>query len=326
MANRTRRIARVVAALGSSRPVGHPAEHRTGRRVGRRGRPAGPVSDLPMPLAGARRPASTRAGRRATRIYHRPMRPVSPRSRVTRRRPPHGPASWWDRGPAASRGSWQDRGDERGSASPRGFERDPWAERGPALNAPSPVPASERGPSEDRVADPAARPAPARARPPARVPASSGRPAGGGFERGAPGRGPAAERGRPPARPGTRPPGGWPRRPDDRWRPADTDAFAPPERLPRTSWCRRRPVEEALAARRPTRRLLVVPERRAALEQLVLHATALRIPVVEVEGGTLTALCGFDGHQGVALVVELRRWATIDDVLAGTFPWRATSC
>jgi 23S rRNA (guanosine2251-2'-O)-methyltransferase len=60
----------------------------------------------------------------------------------------------------------------------------------------------------------------------------------------------------------------------------------------------------------------VVPERRAALEQLVLHATALRIPVVEVEGGSLTALTGFDGHQGIALVVEPRRWATIDDVLA----------
>jgi len=78
----------------------------------------------------------------------------------------------------------------------------------------------------------------------------------------------------------------------------------------------RRPVEEAFAARRPSRRLLVVPERRAALDQLVLHATALRIPVVEVEGGTLTSLTGFDGHQGVALVVEPRRWATLDDVMA----------
>ena len=64
------------------------------------------------------------------------------------------------------------------------------------------------------------------------------------------------------------------------------------------------------------RRLLVVPERRSALEQLVLHATTLRIPVVEVEGGTLTSLSGFDGHQGVALVVEPRRWATLDEVLA----------
>ena len=65
----------------------------------------------------------------------------------------------------------------------------------------------------------------------------------------------------------------------------------------------RRPVEEAFAAHREALRLLVVPERRAALEQLVLHATTLRIPVVEVEGGTLTAISGFDGHQGVALVV-----------------------
>ena len=78
----------------------------------------------------------------------------------------------------------------------------------------------------------------------------------------------------------------------------------------------RRPVAEAFAAHRPTKRLLVVPERRAALEQLVLHATSLRIPVVEVEGGTLTAVSGFDGHQGIALVVEPRRWASLDDVLA----------
>jgi 23S rRNA (guanosine2251-2'-O)-methyltransferase len=78
----------------------------------------------------------------------------------------------------------------------------------------------------------------------------------------------------------------------------------------------RRPVEEAFAARREARRLLVVPDRRAALDQLVLHATTLRIPVVEVEGGTITAVSGFDGHQGVALVVAPRRWATLDDVLA----------
>jgi 23S rRNA (guanosine2251-2'-O)-methyltransferase len=78
----------------------------------------------------------------------------------------------------------------------------------------------------------------------------------------------------------------------------------------------RRPVEEAFAARREAKRLLVVPERRAALDALVLHATALRIPVVEVEGGSLTSLCGFDGHQGVALVVPPRHWATLDDVLA----------
>jgi 23S rRNA (guanosine2251-2'-O)-methyltransferase len=35
-----------------------------------------------------------------------------------------------------------------------------------------------------------------------------------------------------------------------------------------------------------------------------------------VEGGSLTALAGFDGHQGIALVVEPRRFASLDDILA----------
>ena len=78
----------------------------------------------------------------------------------------------------------------------------------------------------------------------------------------------------------------------------------------------RRPVEEVFAAGRVAHRLLVVPQRRNALEQLVLHATRLRIPIVEVEGGSLTAVAGFDGHQGVAIVVEPRRFATVDDILA----------
>lgn len=78
----------------------------------------------------------------------------------------------------------------------------------------------------------------------------------------------------------------------------------------------RRPVEEAFAARREARRLLVTPQRRQPLERIVLHATNLRIPIVEVEGGTLTAVAGFDGHQGVALVVAQRRWATVDEILA----------
>jgi 23S rRNA (guanosine2251-2'-O)-methyltransferase len=78
----------------------------------------------------------------------------------------------------------------------------------------------------------------------------------------------------------------------------------------------RRPVEEAFAAQRAAHRLLVVPERRAALEALVLHATTLRIPIVEVEGGTLTSLAGFDGHQGIALAVARRPQISLDDVLA----------
>lgn len=105
-----------------------------------------------------------------------------------------------------------------------------------------------------------------------------------------------------------------PGRAPDPYRPgvAPSDLLAEDEELV----AGRRPVEEAFVARRPARRLLVVPQRRQALERLVLHATSLRIPVVEVEGGTLTAVAGFDGHQGIALVVEPRTWAGIDDVLA----------
>jgi 23S rRNA (guanosine2251-2'-O)-methyltransferase len=78
----------------------------------------------------------------------------------------------------------------------------------------------------------------------------------------------------------------------------------------------RHPVEEAFVAGRPALRLLVTPARRDALERLVLHATTLRIPVVELEGGSLTAVTGFDGHQGVALVVAARAPAGVADVLA----------
>lgn len=78
----------------------------------------------------------------------------------------------------------------------------------------------------------------------------------------------------------------------------------------------RRPVEESFAAGRHAIRLLVVPQRRQALERLVLHATTLRIPIVEVEGGSLTAMAGFDGHQGVALVVDARRYASLEEILA----------
>ena len=60
----------------------------------------------------------------------------------------------------------------------------------------------------------------------------------------------------------------------------------------------------------------MTPQRRQALEKIVLHATTLRIPIVEVEGGSLTSLAGFDGHQGVAVVVEARRFASVDDILA----------
>lgn len=68
-------------------------------------------------------------------------------------------------------------------------------------------------------------------------------------------------------------------------------------------------------AGRTARRLLVVPHRRKALEDLVLHAVRLRIPIVEVDGGTLTAVAGFDGHQGIVLVVAPRRAAGLEELL-----------
>ena len=117
---------------------------------------------------------------------------------------------------------------------------------------------------------------------------------------------------RPDARPWPRPafePAPWPR-PDAGLPPPDL--LGPDEELV----AGRRPVEEVFAAGRTAHRLLVVPQRRNALEQLVLHATRLRIPIVEVEGGSLTAIAGFDGHQGVAVIVEPRRFATVGDILA----------
>lgn len=48
----------------------------------------------------------------------------------------------------------------------------------------------------------------------------------------------------------------------------------------------------------------------------MIHATTLRIPVVELEGGSLTALAGFDGHQGVALVARPRPPADVESILA----------
>ena len=98
--------------------------------------------------------------------------------------------------------------------------------------------------------------------------------------------------------------------------PAHLAAAAPPLEEGEELIAGRRPVEEAFTAGRPPRRLLVTPQRRQALEKIVLHATTLRIPIVEVEGGSLTALAGFDGHQGVAVVVEARRFASVDDILA----------
>ena len=145
---------------------------------------------------------------------------------------------------------------------------------------------------------------------------------------------PRPDPGRPPSGGPRRPPAGGPYRrdfggPPQRDRPWSSEGREPQREWPRPALpppdllgpeeelvAGRRPVEEAFAAGRPAIRLLVVPQRREPLEKLVLHATRLRIPIVELEGGSLTALAGFDGHQGVALVVEPREFASLDDILA----------
>ena len=195
---------------------------------------------------------------------------------------------------------WEDRG-----PAPRPEPRD-WEDR-----APAPRPEPRRSPSRPRVGPgppdaeerPAASPrspghrpalAPVARHPTARARAAPGRGAGTRAEY-RPGQGHRPDYGR---------------RPESVIDPAV--ALAEDEELV----AGRRPVEEAFVARREAKRLLVVPQRRMALEKLVLHAMNLRIPVVEVEGGTLTAVAGFDGHQGIALVVAPRRWASPDDILA----------
>lgn len=112
-----------------------------------------------------------------------------------------------------------------------------------------------------------------------------------------------------PNRPGGSEPSHWQRPPSDA---SARDLLGEDEELV----AGRHPVEEAFIARRQAHRLLVVPQRRQALEKLVLHAANLRIPIVEIEGGTLTSLAGFDGHQGIALVTDRRQFAGLEDILA----------
>lgn len=80
----------------------------------------------------------------------------------------------------------------------------------------------------------------------------------------------------------------------------------------------RRPVMEALAAGRPARRLLVSASARPSPELRAITDAARRIqlPADRVPADQMTRLAGFDGHQGVLLEVEERRWASVDDMLA----------
>jgi len=80
----------------------------------------------------------------------------------------------------------------------------------------------------------------------------------------------------------------------------------------------RRPVAEALAAGRPALRLVVSRTVRGnpELNAILAAARQASVPVEQVAGDRLTRLAGFDGHQGVLLEVEPRRWADVAEILA----------
>jgi 23S rRNA (guanosine2251-2'-O)-methyltransferase len=79
----------------------------------------------------------------------------------------------------------------------------------------------------------------------------------------------------------------------------------------------RRPVAEVLAAGREAHRLLVAASAKPSPELRAITDAARRagIPTDRVPTDQLTRIAGFDGHQGVALEVGERRWATLADVL-----------
>ena len=80
----------------------------------------------------------------------------------------------------------------------------------------------------------------------------------------------------------------------------------------------RRPVVEALAAGRPAARLLVAHSARSGpeLNEVLAAARGASVPVESVDANRLRQLAGFDGHQGVLLEVEERRFSDLAELLA----------
>jgi len=80
----------------------------------------------------------------------------------------------------------------------------------------------------------------------------------------------------------------------------------------------RRPVAEALAASRPSHRLLVSSSAKPnpELKAILAAARAASVPVERTPGDRLARLAGFDGHQGLLLEVDSRRWADPAEILA----------
>jgi 23S rRNA (guanosine2251-2'-O)-methyltransferase len=79
----------------------------------------------------------------------------------------------------------------------------------------------------------------------------------------------------------------------------------------------RRPVTEALAAGREARRLLISASAKPSPDLRAITDAARRrqLPTDRVPADRMTRLSGFDGHQGVLLEVEERRWADLEGML-----------
>ncbi len=275
-------------ATGVRRRARRPSRRQGARSTRRRPRPDRPdrpdrPGDRPRRAPGPDRPPSP-GPRRGTGFgpgagpQHR--RPAGPADAARSERP-----AGWDGAPAGPRPPSDGRGRPGRPAGPRphGPGHGPTTER-PAGRGPARDPTAQVLAGRSRMARADRSPAglgpafeterrSARSRatgpdPPARRPPSGRRPPAGP---------PASAARRPPAGPGgPRPDRPWERRESDEQRlhrsyPAAEAAglVAPGEELV----AGRHPVEEALTARRPARRLLVVPQRRDALERIVLHAT-----------------------------------------------------
>jgi 23S rRNA (guanosine2251-2'-O)-methyltransferase len=80
----------------------------------------------------------------------------------------------------------------------------------------------------------------------------------------------------------------------------------------------RRPVVEALRAGRPARRLWISRTARASPELAEIEQLARGIGLApqRVAGDWIRDHAGFEGHQGVLLEVEERRWSDLDAMLA----------
>src|SRR5439155_3542583 len=103
------------------------------------------------------------------------------------------------------------------------------------------------------------------------------------------------------------------------WRGGDRGVCGGRHREGMSEWIGgRRPVVEALTAGRPAARLLVAQSARPGpeLNEVLAAARSASVRVESVDANQVRRLAGFDGHQGVLLEVEDRRFADLADLLA----------